>query len=408
MNRVLFAAALIVVFARSALSAEPAPMEITAGVKAVAHSNNEFATALYGHLRTDKPSNLFFSPYSISTALAMVEAGANGDTATEMTKVLHLSLPEPQLYEAIDTQRKLLASSAETPDFQLRVANRLWGQKGVTFVPRFLQVLRTDFRADLGPLDFQQTEIARTTINAWIDAQTNHKIQDLLAPGVLSPDTRLVLTNAIYFKARWREVFEKSDTADAAFQTTASDHVTVPTMHQTAHFSYFAKDQLQVLELPYDGGGITSMLIFLPEKIDGLEELEKQLTPENLNRWTSNLQSRQVKVSLPRFKLTSEFSLGETLASLGMPLAFSTKADFSRMSIGEKLFISAVIHKAFVDVNEEGTEAAAATAVAIAASAIPIREEAVEFRADHPFLFLIRDNRTQSILFLGSLANPKP
>jgi serpin B len=407
MNRVCLAAALVVVFARAALTAEPAPMEITADVKAVAQSNNEFATALYGHLRTDKPSNLFLSPYSISTALAMVEVGAKGDTATEMIKVLRLSLPESKLFPAIDTQRKLLVSSAETPDFQLHVANRLWGQKGVTFLPRFLQILGSDFGADLGPLDFRQTETARTTINAWIDAQTNHKIQDLLAPGVLSADTRLVLTNAIYFKARWQEVFEKSATADAAFQTTASDHVSVPTMHETQHFFYAATDHLQVLELPYNGG-VTSMLILLPKKVDGLGELEKQLTAENLKGWTSNLQSRRVKVSLPRFKLTSEFSLGETLASLGMPLAFSSKADFTRMSAEEKLSISAVIHKAFVDVNEEGTEAAAATAVAITALAIPVREEAVEFRADHPFLFLIRDNRTQSILFLGSLANPKP
>ena len=217
-----------------------------------------------------------------------------------------------------------------------------------------------------------------------------------------------MLTNAIYFKARWTHEFSKSATTDAPFHISDSQQITVPMMHQTHRLRYGASDDLQVLELPYAQDGSLSMLILLPKKIDGLADLEKRLTSENLQKWSAGLQSRPVKVHLPKFKMTSEFSLKDVLESMGMPLAFSDKADFSRMSTEEQLFISAVIHKAFVDVNEEGTEAAAATAIVMrATAAFPAPEEPVEFRADHPFVFLIRDNRTQSILFLGSLVNPK-
>jgi len=407
MNCRKLAAVLVLVFTQPAWSREPASME-TDNVLAVAKGDNEFATDLYSRLRSDKPTNLFFSPYSVSTALAMTYAGAAGPTEAQIAKVLHFPLTDTELHAAFDTLRKSLIFSDKTPGFQLRVANRLWGQKGVHFLPEFLQVISADYGADLGLLDFKQAEAARKTINSWIEEQTDHKIQDLLAPGVLGASTRLVLTNAIYFKARWTHEFSKSATTDAPFHISASQQITVPMMRQTHRLRYAASDNVQLLELPYAGDARLSMLILLPKKIDGLTDLEKSLTNENLQKWSAELKPRLVKVDLPRFKMTSEFSLGDVLESMGMSLAFSDKADFSRMSTQEQLSISAVIHKAFVDVNEEGTEAAAATAVAMKAKAVfRAPEEPVEFHADHPFVFLIRDNSTQSILFLGRLLNPK-
>jgi serpin B len=325
-----------------------------------------------------------------------------------MAEVLHFAAPAASVSPAFAALGKLLGSGDKTSKFQLRVANRLWGQQGFHFLPGFLKVTSANFGADLGLVDFGQSEAARKTINTWIEEQTAGKIQNLLAPGVLNANTRLVLTNAIYFKARWTHEFSKGATADAPFHTSAAAEIAVPTMHQTERLNYGAADGIQVLELPYGGDHSLSMFILLPDKVDGLADLEKRLTGENLQKWLAGLQSRPVKVDLPKFKMTSEFSLSDTLAALGMPLAFSNKADFSGMSTQEPLSISAVIHKAFVAVDEDGTEAAAATAVGIKAeAAAPSPEEPIEFRADHPFVFLIRDKRTQSILFIGRLAQPE-
>ena len=399
----------VLVFSCPAWSLEPVKMDITADVATVAKGDNEFATDLYARLRSDTPANLFFSPYSISSALAMTYAGAGGPTAEQMARTLRFSLPEAKLHPAFGELRKLLLLADDKTDgFQLRIANRLWGQAGFQFRPEFLQVTRDDYGADLGQLDFKQSEAARKTINAWVEEQTNDKIQNLLAPGVLDADTRLVLTNAIYFKARWTHEFSKQATADAPFHLADSKQISVPTMRQTHRLRYAESEVAQVLELPYGPQGSLAMLILLPKKHDGLSGLEKQLTAENLQKWSAGLQPRRVDVHLPRFKMTSQFSLADVLKSLGMSLAFSRQADFSKMCSQEQLFISAVIHKAFVDVNEDGTEAAAATAVMMRmGAALPAREEMVEFRADHPFAFVIRDNRTQRILFLGSVANPQ-
>ncbi len=400
-------AILVLVFAQPSWSQQPVPMNLTEDAMAVAKDGNEFATDLYARLHSDSPGNLFFSPYSISVALAMTDAGAAGETETQMAKVLHFQLSETKVHPAYGALQKLMVSDDKTPDFQLRVANRLWGQKGFAFLPEFLAITKTDYGADLGLLDFKQTEAARQSINAWVEQQTDDKIRDLLAPGVLDASTRLVLTNAIYFKARWSSEFSKSATTDAPFHLSASEQISVPTMNHTHQLAYGAFDELQVLEMPYANHRL-SMLILLPAKIDGLSDLEQRLTSDNLQKWSAALAPRRVNVHLPKFKTTCQFSLAEVLASMGMSLAFSDKADFSRMSTQESLYISAVIHKAFVDVNEEGTEAAAATAIAMRAmgrAAAP--EKPVDFRADHPFVFVIRENRTQSVLFLGRLVSPK-
>ncbi len=399
MNSLKISVVLVLVFARTAWAVETAPMEIADEVT-VAQGGNEFAADLYARLSSDKTVNLFFSPYSISAALAMTYAGAEGRTEKQMAQVLHFSLPEAKLHRAFNQLRQLLDSKQENPEFQLRVANRLWGQKGIQFLPEFLQVTNANYGADLGLLDFKQAESSRRAINSWVEDQTEKKINDLLGPNVLDADTRLVLTNVIYFKASWRHQFSKESTTDAPFHVSSASQEMVPTMHQIGQFNYGTFDQVQVLELPY-GLGNLSMVILLPKKSDGLAALENELTGENIKKWTTGLRSKPVSVFLPKFKMTSTFDLADVLRPMGMELAFSERADFTGMSSDEKLFFSAVIHRAFVDLNEEGTEAAAATAVGRP------RGTGVEFHADHPFVFLIRERRTGSILFLGRLANPR-
>ena len=293
--------------------------------------------------------------------------------------------------------------------YQLSVANALWGQKGYGFLPAFLKLVRSNYGAPLNEVDFVgATEAARKTINDWVEKETRDKIKDLIKPGVLDSLTTLVLTNAIYFKGDWASQFNEDVTKDAPFTLSAAEKVDVPMMNQKGDFGYMETEGFQALELPYAGDDL-SMVVFLPRKVDGLKGFEKMLTMENLRRWISNLRKQKVIVFLPRFKMTSAFRLGQALKSLGMIDAFTlVAADFSGMNgsrdEARRLYIQAVIHKAFVDVNEEGTEAAAATAVVAAES---VRPAPPVFRADHPFFFLIRDNRTGSLLFLGRVMNPQ-
>ena len=339
----------------------------------------------------------------------MTYAGAAGETEKQMAQVLHFGLPQERLHPALQSLRDSSWPANPSQGFQLRVANRLWGQRGFTIQPAFQQTLRTNFGAELQPLDFaMQPDAARNTINDWVAQETSQKIRDLIAPGVLNSMTRLVLTDAIYFKGTWTDEFQKRGTKDAPFQVAVDQQVTVPLMQQTDDFKYAEIEDGQILDLPYGGQRELSMVVLLPKQADGLVKLESRLSSENMQTWLKGMRSREVRVFLPRFTLTSQFRLRETLESLGMTLAFAPgQADFSGISSEQDLYISAVIHKAFVDVNEQGTEAAAATAVAIAPTSALIPQEPVLFRADHPFVFLIRDNRSGSILFLGRVMNPK-
>jgi serpin B len=368
--------------------------------------NNIFALDLYGRLR-GREGNLFLSPASISTALAMTYAGARGETANQMASTLHFTLDQEHLHPALGALLYDLDGGGKKRGYQLSVANALWGQKGYPFLPEFVTLAHDNYRAGLEEVDFVgATEQARQTINAWVERQTQDKIKDLLQEGVLSSDTRLVLTNAIYFKGNWASQFPKDRTQDGPFQVTAQEKVTVPFMDKTEKFNYLDGGTFQALELPYVDKDLATVVL-LPKKADGVADFEKTLTVHNLNEWLGKLQEHEVVVALPRFKMTSEFSLGDTLAAMGMPLAFSPAADFSGMDGMKYLFVSAVVHKAFVDVNEEGTEAAAATAVVAvgASSGAPMTPV---FRADHPFVFLIRDRRSGSILFLGRVTDPRP
>jgi serpin B len=399
----------------SVQAAEPKPIKkgeptITPDAKAVAQSNNQFATDLYARLSAKDAGNLFLSPYSISTALAMTYAGAEGRTEKQMAEVLRFTLPEKQLHAAFASLRESSQpGDSKTAGFQLRVANRLWGQQGYHFMPAFQQTVRTNYGAELAPVDFaRRSEEARQTINAWVEKETEEKIKDLIQPGLLDSTTRLVLTNAIYFKGTWTDEFKTQATKDAPFHLTGQEQVSVPMMQQTHRFKYGTIEDVQILELPYGKNRDLSMVILLPKEVGGLAKAEKTLTSDKLPETLAGLRPREVQVFLPRFKMTAQFQLKSVLESMGMTLAFSAgQADFSGISTEEQLFISAVIHKAFVDVNEEGTEAAAATAVGIRVTSAPVRDEPVVFKADHPFVFLIRDNRSGSMLFLGRLTNPK-
>jgi serpin B len=403
----------------------PAPQE-NSDKEVIMRGNNGFALELYAKLR-DSKGNLFFSPYSISTALAMTYAGARGRTETEMADVLHFPTaagkiePEPN-HDPIKSTRQILSrrrfhsafgniikdlnARGEKGSYELTVANALWGQKGYGFLKAFLELINAHYGGGLNEVDFVgATERARKTINAWVEKETNDKIKDLIQPGVLDSMTRLVLTNAVYFKGNWARQFDKVRTMQAPFTLANGQKQDVAMMNQTAEFKYTETESLQVLELPYVDDEL-SMIILLPKKLDGLNELEETLTLEKLLKWQAKLRKREVFVSVPRFKMTSQFGLAGVLKSMGMREAFSTRADFSGMNGKKDLFISAVIHKAYVDVNEEGTEAAAATAVTMTLTAVAPSPTPV-FWADHPFLFLIRDNDCGSILFLGRVMNPK-
>ncbi len=371
----------------------------------IAASGNAFALDLYAQLQAQE-GNLFFSPYSLSTALAMTYAGAAGNTATEMERVLHFRLPRERLHPGFASLRKEVEGAGDAKGCELTVANALWGQKGFTLLPAFLDLLKADYGAPIEQVDFAgATEAARKRINDWAAEETRGKVKDLIAPRVLDPrSTLLVLTDAIYFKGAWLHPFDKAATTQAPFWTSPEESTPAPMMSQAGQFGYGESGLCQVLELPYAGRAF-SMVVLLPRRRDGLPELERALAPEALARWTGDLQERRVAVTLPKLKLGQEFRLDQVLQKMGMVHAFSD-ADFSNMTGRRDLSLSAVVHKAVVDVNEEGTEAAAASAVIMGRAAAPSAPP-VEFRADHPFLFLIRHRQSASVFFMGRLVRPE-
>ncbi len=341
---------------------EPQPQESAA--PAVVQADNQFAVDLYGQLSREQPGkNLFFSPTSLSIALAMTAAGARGETAAEMAKALHLDDFLPQAHAEYHKVLQRWNAGGTERGYQLRVANRLWGQQGFPFLAGYLTLTRQQYGAELGIVDFAgQTEAARHEINAWIEKQTAEKIKDLIPRGQLDARTKLVLTNAIYFKGNWTSAFQARQTHDADFTVAGQQKVTVPLMHQKEKYPYAEDSSLQVLELPYQGDEL-AMLVLLPRTPDGLPDLEKSLSAKQIATLRAKLRRQQVDVHLPKFKLETTFALNGALQALGIKAAFSAAADFSAIDGRRDLYVSAVLHKAFVDVNELGTEAAAATGV---------------------------------------------
>ena len=373
-------------------------------LSAVVKDNNAFAFDLYSRLKT-KPGNIIFSPYNISSALAMTYAGAKGETARQMAQALHFTLGQDRLHPALAQLTKDLNARGGSGKYELVVANRLWGAKGETFLPAFLDLNKKFYGAGFEVVDFAaDPEKARGIINKWADELTRGKIKDPVPPGGISADMKLVLANAIYFKGKWLTQFKKADTKDTPFFLSPDKQVKVPMMYQRARFNWGETGDLQFLEMPYLGNEL-SMLVLLPVNKDGLAGLESKLSPEFINGLIASGQSEEVFVYLPRFKLEFGAELSELLPKMGMTNAFSGAADFSGMTGQRDILLSKVLHKAMVDVNEEGTEAAAVTVVTMppAASAPKISI----FRADHPFLFLFRDNKTGSILFLGRVLDPR-
>jgi serpin B len=377
---------------------------LSAEARGLSTTNNEFALDMYHQLRTVKPGNLFFAPASISTAFAMTVAGARGQTKEQIADALHFELGEPGLHEAFADLLGLW-KSPEQSAYELRIANRLWGQKGYEFRSNFLETTRDAYGAELAQADFAQSpEEVRGEINEWVARQTNDKIRDMLGEGVVNPEMRLMLINAIYFKGKWQEPFNEEQTADMPFFVSNDRSVEVPMMYQSGQFKYSATESVQVLELPYAGDAL-SMIVVLPGARDGLPQLEDGLGAQTVESWMEGMEAVEVRVYLPRFTMKDQFELTPAMAALGMTDAFSpSQADFSGMTSRRDLYIGAVIHQTFVDVNEEGTEAAGATGVGMTLTAIPQERE---FRADHPFLFMIRDNVSGGILFMGRLADPR-
>jgi len=417
-KRILVLSTAIMISSNS-LAMDNPPEKENMNKKIIVEGNNKFALELFAKLQSTK-GNLFFSPYSISTALAMAHAGARNETESQMAGVLHFpvpvnrgtdssskSLPDKQQFaSSFGNIIKDLNKRGQKGSYTLTVANALWGQKDYGFLEDFLELIQTSYDGRLNEVDFiTATETARQTINAWVEEKTNDKIKNLISKGVLDSMTRLVLTNAIYFKGNWARQFKEDRTQDAPFTLTDGQKIDVAMMNQKAEFGYLETDTFQALELPYVDDEL-SMVILLPKQLDALDEFEKTLTPENLPLWLAKIHKREVVVFVPKFKMTSQFSLASVLKSMGMQDAFSSNADFSGINGKKDLFISAVIHKAYVEVNEEGTEAAAATGVVMRLTSIGPAPIPV-FRADHPFLFLIRDNLSGSILFIGRVANPK-
>ncbi len=368
--------------------------------------NTMFALDLYARLRTEKDGNLFFSPYSIAAVLSMVYPGARGRTAKQMEAVLHMAVEQEQLAQAFAECEAALRAIQQTGHVLLHSVNSLWGQQGCQFLQEFLDLLVQRYQALVKEANFSASEAARQEINDWVEEQTHGKITDLLAPGMITPDTLLVLVNVMYFKGKWANQFQEKDTRDAAFWMTPEKRVDVPTMYQKAEFPYgfIAQEQLHILEMPYVGDEL-SMTILLPTEKDGLTHLENRLTLENLTFWRQHLAPGEIDVFLPKLTLCSGVQLAQILAKMGMSDAFSGEADFSGMTGQRDLVISDVIHKAFVEVTEEGTEAAAATAVMMGRG-LSFAPPPPEFRADHPFLFLIREKTTGSVLFLGRVVDP--
>jgi serpin B len=351
-------------------------------------------------------ANLILSPFNIATALSMALAGAGGKTAEEMQSVLHIR--RDSTYDsALGALLTDLIKAANTGGNELHTANGLWVQKGFAIQPAFQNTLADNYHAPLTLLDFiGNPEGARSEINRWTEQHTKEKIKDLFPAGSLDARTRLVLTSAIYFYGRWQEPFVPSRTQPAPFILPTRAPTQADFMNQTSHFGYAEDPSAQFLEMRYAGTGI-AFDVLLPRSPGGLSGLEKSLTPEILGGWLANLTARNVQVSLPKFRAESEFSLRKALSTMGMPTAFTDKADFSGIAPNRGLAISDVVHKAFVDVSEQGTEAAAATGITMRTMALHVSEPPVIFRADHPFLFLIRDTRTGVILFIGHLMNPR-
>ena len=373
----------------------------TEELQSIAHGNSAFALELYAALHT-RQGNLFFSPYSLSAALAMAYAGARTDTEAQIARVMRFDLPQHRLHPAFSHLRDELKVAAGSEACRLSLANALWAQQGHEFLEEYSHLTHEQYDAGVQRVDFEQApEQARRTINTWVADRTEGRIDELLQAADLKPAVALVLTNAIYFEGSWASPFDPRHTQAAPFRISPRERLGVPMMQRIGRFGFASLDALEIIELPYAGDRL-SLVILLPKAVDGLAALESSLDATNLQHWLGQLRAEDVRVSLPRLEIESRFDLTSTLQAMGMSDAFSpTRADFSGMTGTRELFISMLIHQARMEVREEGTAAAAGSALVLKKGPQP-----TPFAADHPFLFLVRDRQSGSILFMGRVVNP--
>ncbi len=370
--------------------------------QAVVKANNSFAMNLYGELNNEK-GNIFFSPFSIFDALSMTYVGARGETATQMANVLHITLARKDFNSGFSNLLKEIKSNAQKEEYKLNIANAIWYQKNFRFLKSFISTIENYYDSEIFGVNFSDPNTV-DRVNEWVSKETNGKINKIV--GKIDPLTRLILTNAIYFKGKWVSAFSTSTTRPSTFYVNPQQKIKAPMMYQEAKFNYMENESLQAIEMPYEGKKL-SMVVLLPKNKYGVKEIESSLDPSNLQEIISQMRMQKVKVYFPKFKLETSYDLKDVLMSMGMTDAFGN-ADFSGMDGTTDLRISKVIHKAYIDVNEKGTEAAAVTAVVMVLTCslnsqppkIPI------FRADHTFVFFIIDRSNDAILFMGRITNP--
>ncbi len=370
-------------------------------LSSLASNNNSFAFDIFAKLHTNETGNLFFSPYSISEALAMTYAGAKGDTKTQMAQVLHFNPDDNALHTAFNALDLHLNHTDDQYTFS--VANSLWAQKDYQFVERYLDTVKVHYGAGVSLLDFAEAEKSRTIINTWVEDKTHQRIKDLIPQGVLNASIKLVLTNAVYFKGQWENEFEEAATSDGTFHLLDGSTKQTPFMHQTKHFSYLSDLNYQAIDLPYKGER-TSMVVVLPKE-DKFESVLADI--QNVYQHSiENMTETNINLSMPKFEFTTaNYDLTNYFKALGMTDAFGNQADFSGMSLSTQLLIDSIIHKAFIKVDEQGTEAAAATAVMTRANSIPSNK--TEMSIDRPFIFFIKDTKSGQVLFIGVVKSPK-
>lgn len=403
MKRIIVA---VLALALLGLPGQPARAAAPTGdLLSVAQANNALALKLHRHWAR-RPGNIFFSPYSIESALAMAYAGARGATAQQMAEVLGFSLDQARLHPAMASLTRQLTEAVQGPDQKLSIANALWLQTGQRLGADFKALTAQNYGAALAEIDFQQPAAAARTINQWVAKKTQNMIPTLVTPGDLQ-GARLVITNAIYFQGKWRKPFKKKLTHPRPFWVTPKQSKQVPMMHNGGHFTYGEDAASQTLVLPYRAPGL-ELVVLLPRQRDGLAALEAGLTPADLRARLASLGRQEVVVSLPRLKMSTGYLLAEDLRALGMGDAFSAqRADFSGMTGRRDFYIGQVIHKARLELEEEGTKAAAATAVVMRATAAPVAKPPKYFTADRPFVFFIRHRPSGAILFMGRVADPE-
>jgi len=362
-------------------------------------SLNKFSFDFYHNISENKNENIFFSPYSIFVALSMAYEGARGNTSAQMYNLLNFFQNDSATQGSFAKIYNLL--NQKQTGYKINTANAFWIQQNYPFLPDYINILENYYLAEANELDFSKNVEAAKIINSWIENQTNGKIKDMIDPGALSEFTRLVLTNAIYFKGLWENPFDPKYTSQADFNINSSETIKVDMMSLSdSTFNYTETDELQFLKLPYQGNDL-SMIVILPKE-NNVSIVDSLLNTVNIEDWNSSLNETKINVDIPKFKFKTEYNLNNILTKMGMIDAFSEDyADFSGMDGTKNLFISDILHKAYVEVNEEGTEAAAATAVIITTGMTT-----TTFNADHPFVFLIQHESTGAILFMGKIMNP--